>query len=79
MKQDKLTVKRDLLTSLAKGFYNFGAFLQNADIKDLKMVVEKGLIIKLGSSPSKFLFEKPFIKASETLVLKRKSLNFKKI
>ena len=77
MKQDKLTVKRDLLTSLAKGFYNFGAFLQNADIKDQKN--EKGLIIKLGSSPSKFLFEKPFIKASETLVLKRKSLNFKKI
>lgn len=48
-------------------------------LKTEKMVVEKGLIIKLGSSPSKFLFEKPFIKASETLVLKRKSLNFKKI
>ena len=48
-------------------------------LKTKKMVVEKGLIIKLGSSPSKFLFKKPFIKASETLVLKRKSLNFKKI
>lgn len=79
MKQDKLTVKRDLLTSLAKGFYNFGAFFKMQTLKTKKMVVEKGLIIKLGSSPSKFLFEKPFIKASETLVLKRKSLNFKKI
>lgn len=48
-------------------------------LKTKKMVVEKGLIIKLGSSPSKFLCEKLFIKASETLVLKRKSLNFKKI
>ena len=47
-------------------------------LKTKKMVVEKGLIIKLGSSPSKFLCEKLFIKASETLVLKRKSLNFKK-
>lgn len=41
MKQDKLTVKRDLLTSLAKGFYNFGAFLQNADIKDQKKWLSK--------------------------------------
>lgn len=79
MKQDKLTVKRDLLTSLAKGFYNFGDFFKMQTLKTKKMVVEKGLIIKLGSSPSKFLFEKPFIKASETLVLKRKSINFKKI
>lgn len=43
MKQDKLTVKRDLLTSLAKGFYKFGAFLQNADIKDQKNGCRKGL------------------------------------
>lgn len=48
-------------------------------MKDKKLVLEKGLIIKLSSSPSKCLCEKPFIKASETLVLKRKSLNFKKI
>lgn len=59
MKHDK-TVKRDLLTKLAKGFLitTLEPFVKMQtlikDLKDLKLILEKRSIIELGSSPSLF-------------------------